>query len=179
MDDSTARAELKLDEALEHTFPASDPLGNTVETGVLAGALPPPSESVTDDRTRDSQTEAAMNVQDYKRRLLELERRLSGRAVRGQESAREQVPDSPGDAGDASIAEEGESEAFTEAELDANVLQQVRDALRRIEDGTFGRCVVDGEPIEQKRLDAVPWTSYCLKHQARLEAESPPRTPTL
>jgi DnaK suppressor protein len=120
-----------------------------------------------------------MDVQDYKHRLLELERRLSGRTVRGQESAREQVPDSPGDAGDASVAEEAESEAFTEAELDSTTLQQVRDALRRIEDGTFGRCVVDGEPIEQKRLDAVPWTPYCLKHQARLEAESPPRTPTL
>jgi predicted GNAT family acetyltransferase len=54
MDDSTARADSKLDEALEQTFPASDPLGNTVETGVLTGAVPPlPSRSVTDDRTRE------------------------------------------------------------------------------------------------------------------------------
>ena len=53
MDDSTARADSKLDEALEQTFPASDPLGNTVETGVLTGAVPSsPSESVTDNRTR-------------------------------------------------------------------------------------------------------------------------------
>ena len=62
------------------------------------------------------------------------------------------VLDSPGDAGDAIVADEGESESFTEAELDAGVLRQVRDALERIEDGTFGRCVVDGEPIEPKRL---------------------------
>ena len=120
-----------------------------------------------------------MNIQEYKRRLVDLETRLSARAARERAAAREQVLDSPGDAGDASVADEGESESFTEAELDAGVLQQVRDALERIEDGTFGRCVVDGEPIEPKRLEAVPWTPYCLKHQQLLEAASRPRTPTL
>jgi|SRR5207245_7407650 len=120
-----------------------------------------------------------MNVQEYKRRLVELEARLATRAIRERERAREQVLNTAGDAGDASVADEGESEDLTEAELDANVLQQVRDALRRIDEGTFGRCVVDGEPIEPKRLEAVPWTPYCLKHQERLEAASRPVTPTL
>ena len=123
-----------------------------------------------------------MNVQEYKRRLLELETRLSTRAARERERAREQVIDSAGDAGDAgdaSVADETVSEAFTEAELDATVLQQVRDALQRIDDGTFGQCVVDGGPIEPKRLEAVPWTPYCLKHQTLLEAASRPVTPTL
>ena len=123
-----------------------------------------------------------MNVQEYKRRLLELETHLSARATRERERAREQMIDSAGDtgdAGDASVADETVSEAFTEAELDATVLQQVRDALRRIDEGTFGRCVVDGGPIEPKRLEAVPWTPYCLKHQQLLEAASQARTPTL
>jgi DnaK suppressor protein len=69
--------------------------------------------------------------------------------------------------------------SFSEAELDSTNLQQMRDALRRIDEGTFGRCIVDGEPIEEKRLEAVPWTPYCLKHQEALEAVSPPTTPTL
>jgi DnaK suppressor protein len=68
---------------------------------------------------------------------------------------------------------------FGVAELDTTVLTQIRDALRRIEDGTFGRCVVDGEPIEPKRLEAVPWTPYCLKHQSELATESQTRTPSL
>jgi len=120
-----------------------------------------------------------MDVQEYKHRLLELETRLSARAARDRERARDQVMDSPGDIGDASVADEEESQHFTEAELDATVLQEVRDALRRIGDGTFGRCVVDGGPIESKRLEAVPWTPYCLKHQKLLEAASRPVTPTL
>jgi len=120
-----------------------------------------------------------MNVQEFKGRLIALEAQLSARTERGRQAARAQVMDSPGDTADVSVADEGESEAFTEAELDATVLQQVSDALRRIDEGTFGRCVVDGGQIEQKRLEAVPWTPYCLKHQRLLEAASRPRTPTL
>jgi RNA polymerase-binding transcription factor len=119
-----------------------------------------------------------MNVHEYKRRLLDLEERLSNQTTRAHENARAQAQDSPGDLGDASVADEGASEEYTKAELDATVLQQVRDALRRIDAGTFGRCVVDGAPIEEKRLEAVPWTPYCLKHQTLLEAASRPR-PTL
>jgi len=43
--------ESKLDEALEGTFPASDPPANTVETGIRIGELPTASPVVTDNRT--------------------------------------------------------------------------------------------------------------------------------
>jgi DnaK suppressor protein len=121
----------------------------------------------------------AMNVDQYKRRLSNLEATLSARVSQKRVAAREQLPDSPVDAADASVSDESGSEDFTEAELDATQLQQVRDALRRIDDGTFGKCVVDGTPIEAKRLEASPWTPYCLKHQQLLEAAEQPRTPTL
>jgi DnaK suppressor protein len=55
----------------------------------------------------------------------------------------------------------------------------VRAALTRIDDGTYGKCVVDGEPIGAKRLESVPWTPYCLKHQAELEERENIRTPSL
>jgi RNA polymerase-binding transcription factor len=119
-----------------------------------------------------------MNVERYKQRLQELEARLLGRTQRARGEARDQPRDSPGDPGDLSVVDELQSEEFTEGELDAAVLQQVRDALQRIDAGTFGRCVVDDAPIEEKRLEAVPWTPYCLKHQRLLEAVSRPR-PTL
>ena len=88
-----------------------------------------------------------MNVQEYKQRLLDLQARLSTRVRREWEQAREQVIDIPRDAADDSVTDEAQTEDLTEAELDATVLQQVREALQRIENGTFGRCVIDGEPI--------------------------------
>jgi DnaK suppressor protein len=123
-----------------------------------------------------------MNVQHYKQQLLELEKDLTARAGRELSLGRDQTADSSrdvGDVGDASVADEDASEDFTEAELDSTVLQQVRDALSRIENGTYGQCEVDGGPIEAKRLDAIPWTPYCLKHQTLLEAAARLKMPTL
>ena len=113
-----------------------------------------------------------MDVNGYKQRLVELESRISSHLRRDLASGREQLVDTAADVGDASVADESESEDFTEAELDASTLQQVQAALRRIENGTFGQCLMDGGPIEPKRLDAIPWAPYCVRHQKLLEATS-------
>src|SRR5262245_28930061 len=78
-----------------------------------------------------------MDVTGYRERLIELEAGLSSHMRRYVASGREQLLDTAADAGDASIADESESEDFTEAELDTTTLQQVQAALRRIENGTL------------------------------------------
>jgi len=120
-----------------------------------------------------------MNVQHCKQRLLDLEKALSARIGKETGQGRGEFIDSAHDAGDASVADEAASEEFTEAEHNTDVLRQVRAALDRVEDGTFGRCAIDGGPIEEERLEAVPWTPYCLKHAQRLEVGAASRTPTL
>ena len=120
-----------------------------------------------------------MNIQHYKQRLLDLEKDLSARIGRETDQGREEFIDSAHDVGDASVADEVASKDFIEAEHNSAVLQQVRDALSRVADGTFGTCTVDGGPIEESRLEAVPWTPYCLKHAQRLEVAASPRTPTM
>src|SRR4051812_22407756 len=115
-----------------------------------------------------------MNVREFKHRLADLKSRLSERIARAHESGRGKAENQEGDAGDASVADESASEEFAEAELDTKVLQQVRDALLRIDEGTFGLCIFDGEPIDERRLEAIPWTPYCLKHQTQLERTSRP-----
>jgi len=120
-----------------------------------------------------------MNIEHYKQRLLGLEETLSARIGQKADQGRAEFIDTAHDVGDASVADEVASEEFTEAEHNADVLQQVRDALGRVADGTFGTCIVDGGPIEEPRLEALPWTRYCLKHAQRLEVAAPSRTPSL
>jgi len=120
-----------------------------------------------------------MEQLQYKRRLLDLERELSARTARETRLGREQSDQGVADVGDAGVAEQDASADFTEAELDSTVLTLVRDALRRIEAGTFGACVIDGQPIEAKRLESSPWVPYCLKHQKLLEAAARHRFPTM
>ena len=101
-----------------------------------------------------------MNIQHYKQRLLDLEKTLSARIGRETDRGREEFIDTAHDVGDASVADEAASAEFTDAEHNVDVLKQVRDALGRVEDGTFGTCIVDGGPIEEQRLEALPWTPY-------------------
>jgi DnaK suppressor protein len=119
-----------------------------------------------------------VNIDDYKRRLLELEQELVQRLGTEAETARG-VRDEQPDPGDVANADELKEEYFALAQSDSAVLAQVRAALERIDDGTYGTCVVDGGPIDAKRLESVPWTPYCLKHQSELEERARIRTPSL
>jgi RNA polymerase-binding transcription factor DksA len=119
-----------------------------------------------------------MDIDRYKRRLLELEQQLVARLGEEVETARD-ARDDQADAGDLAHVDELKEEYFTLAESDSAILNDVRAALRRIDNGTYGRCLVDGEPIEAKRLESVPWTQYCLKHQSELEERAGIRTPSM
>jgi DnaK suppressor protein len=135
-------------------------------------------ESETADSNGSMAAEALVNIEDYRRRLLAREQELLERVGREIGTAREAREDQ-GDVGDASVADELKEEYFAIAETDSAILTQVRAALKRIDDGTFGRCAVDGGAIEERRLEAVPWTPYCLKHQQELEEQARLRTPSL
>ena len=48
---------------------------------------------------------------------------------------------------------------------DRQLLESIDAALERIEDGKYGKCVHCGQPIQEKRLEAVPWARHCLTCQ--------------
>jgi RNA polymerase-binding transcription factor DksA len=48
----------------------------------------------------------------------------------------------------------------------------VVDALQRIEDGTFGQCRKCGKPIPAARLDAIPFTPYCVHCERQIEVQN-------
>ncbi len=49
------------------------------------------------------------------------------------------------------------------------LLAEIEDALNRVKDGTYGKCVVDGKPIPEKRLEKIPWAARCVEHESELE----------
>ena len=120
-----------------------------------------------------------MKTEHFKQRLLAEEQKLLTLIKQAKTSAREGVFDSVHDRGDESVNDLLTEEPLKEADTYWAELKQVRDALQRIEDGTFGKCIVDGGPIEEKRLEAIPWTPYCLKHERQNEVSEPPETPSL
>jgi RNA polymerase-binding protein DksA len=54
-------------------------------------------------------------------------------------------------------------------ENEARLLAEIDAALRRIDDGTYGRCERCGNEIEAERLEALPWATLCLEDKRRDE----------
>ena len=45
-------------------------------------------------------------------------------------------------------------------------VDQIDAALARIDDGTYGICLVSGKPIPRQRLNAIPWAAERVEHKA-------------
>ena len=49
------------------------------------------------------------------------------------------------------------------------LLTEIEQALERLDNGTYGKCIVCGKPIPEKRLQALPWAARCIEDQEQLE----------
>ena len=58
-----------------------------------------------------------------------------------------------------------------EAASEQDLIYEIQQALKRIENGTYGICEVTGKPIPPARLRAVPWTRFTQEVERRLEAD--------
>ena len=64
----------------------------------------------------------------------------------------------------------GERElAIRNLDRDSNMLRQIRRALARIADGSYGVCLHCEEDISPKRMNAVPWAAFCIKCQEQVD----------
>jgi len=58
---------------------------------------------------------------------------------------------------------------FSLSDTERKTLLQIEDALRRMDQGTYGKCANCGNPINPLRLEAVPWTRFCIECQELAE----------
>ena len=82
--------------------------------------------------------------------------------------------------GDKTRGDEGEEAAksydreilFSQSDGERTHLNMVTEALKRLDSDEFGICILCGDAIKLKRLDAVPWTRYCRDCQEEVEQEA-------
>ena len=55
------------------------------------------------------------------------------------------------------------------------ILYQIDDALKRLDEGSFGLCQQCNQPISMSRLKAVPYASMCIACQRLKEQKSKQR----
>ena len=73
------------------------------------------------------------------------------------------------DAADRAGEHDGREVALTGLDADATKLGEVDAALQRLDAGTYGICEETGDSIPIARLNALPWTRYCLAVAERRE----------
>lgn len=77
----------------------------------------------------------------------------------------------PGDAGTELFERSKDLALIDKAE---HQLEQVELALLNIESGRYGFCSVCDEPIPYARLEAIPWTSHCIRHADSVPSQDRP-----
>jgi len=105
---------------------------------------------------------APARTEQYQRQILskihEVRQGLSAR--RAAEFV--QRPEEPLDFGDWCQKSHDEWLFVNQNRLETALLRELEASLRRLDRGTFGLCEGCGEPISEKRLDAVPWAKFCI-----------------
>jgi len=69
------------------------------------------------------------------------------------------------DEGDRANFSQTKEMAFRQKAQERGLLMMVEAAISRIDDGSFGSCLHCGQEITIARLNAVPWSRYCITCQ--------------
>lgn len=108
--------------------------------------------------------------------LTEKQRVLEEMDELQQSNLKQSISDSAGEIsrysyhlGDVASLSYGREFSMGLAERQQKYLEQVDEALQRIEDGTYGICKVTGELIDVERLEEVPVAKYSVKGKELME----------
>lgn len=117
------------------------------------------------------------DLKAYKERLLSLRARLRGDVNQMADAAlKKNRMEATGEPSSmpihmADIGTDNYEQEFTLSlmETEEDTLAAIESALERVEDGTYGTCEECGGVIPKLRLNAIPYTPFCIKCAQQLE----------
>ena len=117
-------------------------------------------------------------AEPFKKLLLTMQERLNGSIRQKQKDTLKKSPrDASGDLSGYTfhMADMATDNFDTEFALslvsnEQDVLYEIEEALKRIEEGSYGDCLDCGKKINAQRLKAVPYTSFCVTCQEKKES---------
>jgi len=112
---------------------------------------------------------AKKELEKYRRLLEAKKHELSADLAKTRDAEEETTEESTQDIADKAVSSYTREFLYSLSDGDRTTLLQIDQALARIEEGTFGACSNCGLPMAEKRLNAVPWTPYCVDCQELAE----------
>ena len=111
----------------------------------------------------------ANRTQRYEERLRSHQKQLERSMLTAVQQGRQAVAEDTLDVADQAVFSYQKEMLFSQGTEGHSQLTLVRLALERLEDGTFGECMHCSRQIGEKRLEALPWTPYCIDCQEKIE----------
>jgi DnaK suppressor protein len=104
-------------------------------------------------------------VKSYRDKLLGRREGLVGQVMEAELYSRERDSEATQDPADMAANAYTKELLFSMSANDRHLLELIDEALVRIEGGEYGKCVHCNEPVQERRLEAVPWARHCLRCQ--------------
>jgi len=108
-------------------------------------------------------------LEQFRKQLEERQTELRKIVARTEQDGRDADVGTAQDIADRAANSYTKEFLFHQSNNERQTLQMVEAALARIREGSFGECINCGEEINIRRLEAVPWTRYCIACQEKLE----------
>ncbi len=131
-----------------------------VETSVI---LPPDYRPSADEEYMNE-----MQIEYFRQKLLEWKKSLLAQSKDTLEELRQGGLNQPDELDRASMETDKALDLRTKDRA-RKLISKINDALKRIEDGTYGYCEETGEPIGVERLEARPVATLSIEAQERHE----------
>jgi DnaK suppressor protein len=120
--------------------------------------------------SRKAQAKAAnVSRETLQQKLVEQKAELERSVLATVRQGREAEAENRIDPADQAVMSYQQELIFSQGTSKHTQLSLVRLALERLEDGSYGECAECGNTISPKRLEAVPWTPYCIGCQEKME----------
>lgn len=107
--------------------------------------------------------------EQYRRKLEEKRRELADSYIKNRSYGRESDEGGTQDLADKASSSYAKELLYSLSNAERSILDEVTEALERIDDDTYGVCEQCGQKISKKRLDAVPWARYCVPCKEKIE----------
>ena len=128
-------------------------------------------------RSKKKNGMSAKEVQDFREKQLVKRREIIGdvNEIEGETLKKSRL-DASGDLSSmpihmADLGTDNYEQEFAIGLMDSErkLLNEIDDALRRIDKGNYGVCEGTGKPIAKARLEAKPWARYCVEYAKMVE----------
>lgn len=101
----------------------------------------------------------------FRDKLLNRRESLVGQVQQAELYSRERDAEATQDPADMAANAYTKELLVSMSDNDRQLLNLIDEAVERIEDGDYGKCVRCREALPDKRLDAVPWARHCVRCQ--------------